>query len=74
MTLKERRIAFLYGILTNAGLALEHAVRLAYDRDDGKPSFAESHLVWEASEAIDKARSAFERRVALETVWPEEKP
>ena len=73
MTPAERRVAFLYGILTNANLTLEHAVRLAYDREDGKPTFEDSELVWKASEAVEAARRAFGNRLDAATVWPEDK-
>jgi len=72
VTPKERRIAFLHGILTNCKLTMDHAVKLAYDREDGKPTFEESRLVWDASEAVEKAQKAIEKRVSAATVWPED--
>ena len=76
MTPIEKRNAFLYGILTNTWLSLNHAIGLVggesakifhFDDKEG------CRLVIKAYEAVEAAKHHFELKSDKQTVWDEER-
>ena len=72
MTNLERRNAFIYGILNNVWLSLEHATRLVGSEYSKLINFNDEEgrkLVINAYEEVEEAKRYFERKVDEQTAW-----